>query len=138
MKGSGIDEVKILDFPRIHDARGNLTVIEEEHQVPFEIRRVYWLYDVPAGSERGGHSHIATQECLIALAGSFCVTVTDGEREKRVTLNRPFQGLLIPPGIWRTINDFAAGSVCLVAASDFYREEDYIRDYQDFLSSKKA
>lgn len=128
--------ISIISIPKIEDARGNLSVIENE-VVPFEIKRVYYLYDVPAGAERGGHSHIEQQEFLIALSGSFDVILNDGKEEKKVTLNKPFEGLLIKNGIWRELKNFSSGSVCLVIASDVYKEEDYIRDFEEFKKTFK-
>lgn len=127
--------IKRISIPKIEDPRGNLSVIEKE-VVPFEIKRVYYLYDVPAGAERGGHAHIKLQQFLIALSGSFDVILNDGKTEKTVTLNKPFEGLLINEGIWRELKNFSSGSVCLVVASDVFEEADYIRDFQTFLDSK--
>ena len=126
-------EIKIVNIPKIEDPRGNLSVIEKE-VVPFEIKRVYYLYDVPAGAERGGHSHKEQQEFLIALSGSFDVILNDGKVEKSVTLNKPFEGLLITNGIWRELKNFSSGAVCLVVASDVFSEADYIRDFNEFLA----
>ena len=128
-------EINIINIPKIEDPRGNLSVIEKEI-VPFEIKRVYYLYDVPAGAERGGHSHKEQQEFLVALSGSFEVILNDGKTEKIITLNKPFEGLLINEGIWRELKNFSSGSVCLVVASDVFEEEDYIRDFIDFCNSK--
>lgn len=127
--------IKRISIPKIEDPRGNLSVIEKE-VVPFDIKRVYYLYDVPAGAERGGHAHIQQREFLIALSGSFDVILNDGKTEKTVTLNKPFEGLLINEGIWRELKNFSSGSVCLVVASDVFEEADYIRDFQAFLDSK--
>lgn len=127
--------IQLIHIPKIEDPRGNLSVIEHE-VVPFDIKRVYYLYDVPAGAERGGHAHIQQRECLIALSGSFDVILTDGKTEKTVTLNKPFEGLLINEGIWRELKNFSSGSVCFVVASDVFEEADYIRDFQTFLDSK--
>ncbi|MCF0213898.1 MAG: WxcM-like domain-containing protein [Muribaculaceae bacterium] len=127
---------EIIPFTKHHDPRGNLSVVEAFNPVPYEIRRVYWLYDVPAGSERGGHSHKQQKEVLVAMAGSFNVVLDDGEQQLTVTLNRPDRGLLIGEGMWRVLDNFSAGSVCLVLASDVFDENDYIRDYDDFLASK--
>ena len=127
--------IKRIPIPKIEDPRGNLSVIEKE-VVPFEIKRVYYLYDVPAGAERGGHAHRKLQQFLIALSGSFDVFLNDGKTEKTVTLNKPFEGLLISEGIWRELKNFSSGSVCLVVASDVFEEADYIRDFQAFLDSK--
>lgn len=126
-------EINIINIPKIEDPRGNLSVIEKE-LVPFEIKRVYYLYDVPAGAERGGHSHKKQQEFLVALSGSFEVILNDGREEKKVTLNKPFEGLLITNGIWRELKNFSSGAVCLVVASDVFEEVDYIRDFDDFLA----
>lgn len=126
-------EIDIINIPKIEDPRGNLSVIEKE-VVPFEIKRVYYLYDVPAGAERGGHSHKEQQEFLIALSGSFDVILNDGKVEKSVTLNKPFEGLLITNGIWRELKNFSSGAVCLVVASDVFSEADYIRDFNEFLA----
>ncbi len=127
--------IQLIHIPKIEDPRGNLSVIEHE-VVPFDIKRVYYLYDVPAGAERGGHAHIQQRECLIALSGSFEVILNDGKTEKTITLNKPFEGLLINEGIWRELKNFSSGSVCLVIASDVFEEADYIRDFQAFLNSK--
>jgi dTDP-4-dehydrorhamnose 3,5-epimerase-like enzyme len=126
-----------INIPKIEDVRGNLSVIENGI-LPFEIKRVYYLYDVPAGAERGGHSHIEQNEFLIALSGSFDVILNDGETEATVTLNKPFEGLLIKNGIWRELKNFSSGAVCLVIASDVFKEEDYIRDFNQFLKSKNS
>jgi dTDP-4-dehydrorhamnose 3,5-epimerase-like enzyme len=128
-------EIKIIHIPKIEDPRGNLSVIENG-LIPYEIKRVYYLYDVPSGAERGGHSHKEQQEFLIALSGSFDVVLNDGFIEKTVTLNKPFQGLLITNGIWRELRNFSSGAVCLVVASDFFSEDDYIRKFEDFLATK--
>ena len=130
-----IQNCKILKIPKIEDPRGNLSVIEN-NVIPFSIKRVYYLYDVPAGAERGGHAHKKLQQFLIALSGSFDVILNDGKIEKTVTLNKPFEGLLITNGIWRELKNFSSGSVCLVIASDVFKEEDYIRYFEDFLESK--
>jgi dTDP-4-dehydrorhamnose 3,5-epimerase-like enzyme len=130
-----IDNILLIDIPKIHDTRGNLSVIENDI-VPFEIKRVYYLYDVPSGAERGGHAHKKLQQFLIALSGSFDVVLKDGTQQKIITLNKPNQGLLIPSGIWRELQNFSSGSVCLVIASAVFDEADYIRDFTDFESFK--
>lgn len=121
----------IIRIPKIEDSRGNLSVIEKE-VIPFELKRVYYLYDVPAGEERGGHAHKQQQEFLIALSGSFDVVLKTANKEKTYTLNKPFEGLLITNGIWRELNNFSSGAVCLVIASDVFQEHDYIRDFEEF------
>uniref|UniRef100_UPI0040493D3A sugar 3,4-ketoisomerase n=1 Tax=Flavobacterium sp. TaxID=239 RepID=UPI0040493D3A len=126
---------RIINIPKIEDPRGNLSVIEMD-VIPFPIKRVYYLYDVPSAAERGGHSHIEQQEFLIALSGSFDVILKDGKQEQTITLNRPFEGLLISNGIWRELKNFSSGSVCLVIASDVFKEEDYIRDFDKFFKVK--
>lgn len=134
-----IDKVRFIDIPKITapDGRGNLSVIEKDI-LPYAIRRVYYLYDVPSNSTRGGHAHKELQQCLIALSGSFIVIVDDGEKRKENLLNRPDKGLLIPSGIWRELVEFSAGAVCLSLVSEEYDEEDYIRDYKEFISFKES
>jgi bifunctional acetyl transferase/isomerase len=124
---------KIIELPRITDPRGNLTVAEENRNIPFDIKRVYWLYDVPGGECRGGHAHKQIKEILIAVSGSFHVTLDNGKEKQTFLLNHPYQGLLIDTKTWRTLDDFSSGAVCVVLASDFYDENDYIYDYNDFL-----
>ena len=132
---STIHNCKILSIPKIEDPRGNLSVIEND-VIPFDIKRVYYLYDVPSGAERGGHSHKEQQEFLVALSGSFDVILNDGNLQKTVTLNKPFEGLLITNGIWRELKNFSSGAVCLVIASNVFDEEDYVREFEEFLESK--
>ena len=124
--------ITLLSLPKIEDHRGNLSVIEKE-TIPFEIKRVYYLYDVPSGAERGGHAHKEQQEILIALSGSFDVILNDGKTEKTITLNKPNQGLLIGSGVWRELKNFSSGCVCLVIASDIFDENDYIREFDEFM-----
>ncbi|MFB9108365.1 sugar 3,4-ketoisomerase [Flavobacterium gyeonganense] len=123
--------IQIIAIPKIEERRGNLSVIEND-TVPFDIKRVYYLYDVPSGAERGGHAHKNLQQFLVALSGSFDVVLNDGKEEKIVTLNKPYEGLLINSGIWRELQNFSSGSVCLVVASEVYIEDDYIRDFDQF------
>jgi dTDP-4-dehydrorhamnose 3,5-epimerase-like enzyme len=125
----------VLDITKVHDTRGNLSVIQGD-SLPFEMKRVYYLYDIPSGGRRGGHSHKDCQELLVALSGSFDVILNDGKEQKTVTLNKPNVGLLIPNGIWRELENFSSGAVCLVLASEFFEEEDYIRDFEDYKLSK--
>ena len=124
---------RIIELQKIEDPRGNLTVTEGLKDVPFEIRRVYWVYDVPSGQYRGGHAHKKCLEMLVAMSGSFHVTLDDGHTRETILLNHPYQGLLIETGIWRTLDDFSSGAVCMVLASEPFEEEDYIREYDDFL-----
>ncbi|RTY87189.1 sugar 3,4-ketoisomerase [Flavobacterium sp. RSP15] len=131
-----VENVQVLKIPVIDDVRGNLAYIQRD-VIPFEFKRIYYLFDVPSTAFRGGHSHIQQQEILIALSGSFEVVVDDGVEKKSYLLNKPNVGLLITTGIWRELQNFSSGSVCLVLASDVFKEEDYIRDYDEFLKSKK-
>ena len=128
---------KIIDLPKIIDSRGNLTVTEGENHIPFAIKRTYWVYDVPAGESRGGHAHKECKEFLVAISGSFSVTLDNGKEKKTFLLNHPYQGLFIDVNIWRTLDDFSSGAVCLVLASERFEEEDYIRDYNDYLEYVK-
>jgi dTDP-4-dehydrorhamnose 3,5-epimerase-like enzyme len=125
--------IQIIPIPKIEERRGNLSVIEND-TIPFDIKRVYYLYDVPSGAERGGHAHKNLKQFLIALSGSFDVVLKDGKKEQIVTLNKPYEGLLIHQGIWRELQNFSSGSVCLVVASEVYIEDDYIRDFEEFMS----
>jgi hypothetical protein len=131
-----LTECRIIDLPKINDPRGNLTFIEGGRHVPFEIKRVYYLYDVPGGAERGGHAHRALHQLIIAMSGSFDVILKDGTQQQRFHLNRSYSGLLICPMIWREIDNFSSGSVCMVLASNFYNESDYYRNYDEFLKAK--
>lgn len=123
--------IEIIDIPKITDTRGNLSVIEDG-TIPFPIKRVYYLYDIPSDSFRGGHSHIEQSEFLIAISGSFDVVLYNGLKREAITLNKPNKGLLIKPGIWRELENFSSGSVCLVLASDVFSEDDYIRNIDEF------
>ena len=128
-------DCRMLELPKIHEARGNLTFIEGGHHVPFDIARVYYLYDVPGGAERGGHAHKELHQLIIAMSGSFDVVLDDGHERRRVHLNRSYQGLYICPMIWRELDNFSSGSVCMVLASNRYHESDYYRDYDQFLAA---
>ena len=127
-----LSKCKIIELPKVADQRGNLTFIEENRHIPFEIKRVYYLYDVPGGESRGGHAHKNLQQFIIAASGSFDVILDDGFERKGFHLNRSYYGLYVPPMIWRELDNFSSGSVCLVLASELYDEEDYIRDYETF------
>lgn len=131
-------ECKIIELPRINNERGNLTFIEGSRHVPFDIKRVYYLYDVPGGAERGGHAHKDLRQLIIALSGSFDVVLDDGSEKKRFHLNRSYYGLYVCPMIWRELDNFSSASVCMVLASNLYDEADYYRDYQQFLQALKA
>lgn len=135
---SRIDKCKIIDLPKIHDPRGNLTFIEGTKHIPFDIKRVYFLYDVPGGAERGGHAHKDLHQIIIAIAGSFDVVINDGSNTQRFHLNRSYFGLYVCPMIWRELDNFSSGSVCLVLASDYFSEADYIRDFPQFDSLQKS
>lgn len=131
-----LKKIKILDIPKIEDVRGNLSIIENGF-LPYEIKRVYYLYDIPSDAYRGGHAHKEQQEFLVALSGSFDVILSDTDgRKKTVSLNKPNKGLLIPKMVWRELNDFSSGALCLVIASDIFSEEDYIRDPAQFFKFK--
>ncbi|MCR4915801.1 MAG: FdtA/QdtA family cupin domain-containing protein [Prevotella sp.] len=126
-------DINIIELPRVSDPRGNLTFAEEQQLVPFDIKRAYWVYDVPAGESRGGHAHKRLQQLVIAVNGSFTVTLDNGYERRSVLLNHPWQGLVIDVNTWRTLDDFSSGAVCLVLASEHYDEDDYIYDYDEFL-----
>lgn len=131
----GVADCQVFELPIVHDPQGNLTFIEQKRHVPFEIARVYHLYDVPGGATRGGHAHRDCEELLVAMSGSFEVVLDDGREKKSVRLSRSHLGLYLPPMIWRELIDFSSGSVCMVLASEYYDEADYIRDYGEFLGA---
>jgi len=133
---STIYNCSIIELNKHHHVKGNLTVVENNITVPFEVKRIYYLYDVPGGEVRGGHAHKDLYQLLIAASGSFDVVLDDGNIKRTISLNRPYLGLLIIPGIWRELNNFSSGSVCLVLASEIYIEDDYIRVYDSFLKYK--
>ncbi len=128
---------KMLDLPKISDPRGNLTFIEYPKHIPFEIKRVYYLYDVPGGAERGGHAHKELQQLIVAMSGSFDIVLDDGVNKERIHLNRPYFGLLVNTMVWRELDNFSSGSVCMVLASIPYDESDYYRDYEEFTQVLK-
>lgn len=133
-----IDLCRIIELPKISDPRGNLTFVESSNQIPFDIQRVYYLYDVPGGSERGGHAHKELHQLIIAMSGSFDVVLDDGKEKKRVHLSRSYYGLYVCPMIWRELDNFSSGSVCMVLASNKYDEADYYRDYSEFMRARWA
>ena len=132
-----IKDCRLIELPRIHEARGNLTFIEGGNHVPFEIKRVYYLYDVPGGAERGEHAHKNLHQFIVAMSGSFDVTLDDGYEKTRFHLNRSYFGLYVCPMMWRGLDNFSSGSVCMVLASEYYNEDDYIRNYNDFIEAAK-
>ena len=131
----GVDQCRVVELPKISDPRGNLTFIEGRRHVPFDFQRMYYLYDVPGGAERGGHAHKALHQLIIAMSGSFDVLLDDGRNKKQFHLNRSYYGLYVCPLIWRELNNFSSGSVCVVLASNTYDEADYYRDYGEFLQA---
>ena len=133
----GLDDSQIIELPKIGDPRGNLTFIEAKKHIPFEIKRVYYLYDVPGGAKRAGHGHKNLQQLMIAMSGSFDVQLDDGHAKKTYHLNRSYYGLYIPTMIWRDIDNFSSGSVCMVLASEHFEESDYYRDYDEFLRAAR-
>ena len=137
-KDLALKDCRLIDLPRINDARGNLTFIESQRHVPFEIKRVYYLYDVPGGAERAGHAHKTLHQFLIAMSGSFDVRVEDGNNDAKFHLNRSYYGLYIPPKVWREIDNFSSGSVCMALASDYFDEDDYYRDHDEFVRAVGA
>jgi len=131
-----IDKCGLIDLPKIYDPRGNLTFIEGGNQIPFEIQRVYYLYDVPGGAERGGHAHKELHQLIISMSGSFDVLLDDGKEKRRFNLNRSYTGLYVCPMMWRELDNFSSGSVCMVLASNRYDESDYYRDYAEFMRAR--
>lgn len=132
-----INDVKIIELPKFTDPRGNLSFVEQLNHIPFEIKRTYWIYDVPGGENRGGHAFKQNEEFIVALSGAFDVIVDDGRNNKTITLNRSYYGLYVPTGIWRVIENFSTNSLALEFGSIHYDQDDYIRDYTDYLNMKK-
>lgn len=133
-----VHDCKLLELPVVHNPQGNLTFVEGQRHVPFQIERVYYMYDVPGGATRGGHAHRALEQVIIAMSGSFEVVLDDGVDRKNVTLNRSYVGLYLPPMIWRELVNFSSGSVCMALASAYYEEADYYRDYDQFRSAAES
>jgi len=132
---ASVDNCRLIDLPKIHDPRGNLTFIESNDQIPFGIERVYYIYDVPGGSERGGHAHRNLHQFIVAMSGSFDVVLDDGRAQKRIHLNRSYYGLYVCPMMWRYLDNFSSGAVCMVLASAHFNEKDYIRDHGEFMAA---
>lgn len=128
-----VDQCRIVELPKITDPRGNLSFIEGGHHIPFDIKRVYYLYDVPGGADRGSHAHKSLHQFIVAMSGSFDVVLDDGREKRRFHLNRSYYGLYVCPMMWRDLDNFSSGAVCMVLASNYYEEDDYLRDYQEFL-----
>jgi hypothetical protein len=135
---SSVYDCSVLPLSKIHNRAGNITVIEGKNSVPFPIKRIYYLYDIPSGETRGGHGHKELYQLIVAASGSFDVVLDDSRNKRIVTLNRPDYGLMIVPGIWRELLEFSSGAICLVMASEIYTELDYIREYKDFIAYKNA
>ena len=135
MTSNSVDQCIIVELPKIKDPRGNLTIIESSKNIPFDIKRVFYIYDVPTGESRGAHAHKTLQQFIVCLSGSFDVKVDDGNQKKTIHLNRPWQGVYIPPMIWAAETNFDPGSVCLLVVSDFYDESDYYRNYDEFIEA---
>ncbi len=138
IRNYSVFDCSIIHFPKIHNRAGNLTPVQNGIELPFDIKRVYYLYDVPGGESRGAHAHKSLEQVIIAASGSFDVTIDDGKNRKTFNLNRPYFGLHLYPGMWRDISNFSSGAICLVLASEKYSAEDYIRDYDLFLEVKKG
>jgi hypothetical protein len=136
MRQTTVFDCTLLELPINHSEKGNITAVNNGIEVPFDIKRVYYLYDVPGGEARGGHAHRDLQQLIVAASGSFDLTIDDGKVKRTFQLNRPYQGVLIPAGLWRELNNFSSGSICLVLASIPYSESDYIRNYEAFLNYK--
>lgn len=133
MNKYSVYDCSIIQLHRHHRTQGNITVVENGDTVPFDVKRIYYLYDIPGGESRGAHAHKELEQLIVAASGSFRVTLDDGKVKRSFILNRPYQGLYVKPGIWRDLDDFSSGSVCMVLASEVYQKEDYIRDYKEFI-----
>jgi dTDP-4-dehydrorhamnose 3,5-epimerase-like enzyme len=136
-KYSTVFDCTLVTFDKNHEVKGNLTAVNNREQIPFDVKRIYYLYDVPSGLSRGGHAHKDLQQLVVALSGSFDITLDDGKAKRKFQLSRPNMGLLIPSGLWRELNNFSSGLICLVMASKLYEESDYIRYYSEYIEYKK-
>lgn len=137
MKTSTVYDCTTVELGAINSDRGSLTVVENDRSIPFSVKRIYYLYDIPTGSSRGGHAHKELHQLILAASGSFDLLIDDGQIKRTISLNRPHRGVLLVPGIWRELENFSAGAVCLVLASDPYTEDDYIRNYDEFVEAKR-
>lgn len=137
IKENTVDDCSLVELPKITNPAGNITPLTGLEDIPFEIKRIYYLYDIPGGESRGGHGHRELEQYVVAASGSFDVVLNDGKEKRTVTLNRPYQALHVVPGLWRELTNFSSGSVCLVVASEIYKESDYIRKFDEFLTLKK-
>lgn len=133
LSNNTVFDCNIIDVSKVHNDAGNITVVENGNNIPFDVKRVYYLYDMPGGEARGGHAHYMLEQFVVAASGSFDVILDDGKNRKRVTLNRPNLALHVVPGLWRELDNFSSGSICMVLASHVFDEKDYLRDYKDFL-----
>lgn len=136
-KERSVFDCTLITFDKNHQIKGNLTVVTNSNQIPFDVKRIYYLYDVPGGLNRGGHAHLELQQLVVALSGSFDITLDDGNAKRTFQLSRPNMGLLVPSGLWRELNNFSSGSICIVLASELYSEKDYLRDYNEFIKYKR-
>lgn len=137
-KDSRIEDCRMVSFSKNHEIKGNITAINSGEEIPFSIKRVYYLYDIPGGESRGGHAHLDLSQLIVAGSGSFDLVLDDGFESKTIRLSQPYEGVILPPGIWRELTSFSSGAICLVLASEVYLEEDYLRNYEDFKSRKHA
>jgi hypothetical protein len=137
MKPSSVYDCTIVDLPQVHSEAGNITAIENNKNIPFEVKRIYYLYDIPGGENRGAHGHKELQQFIIAASGSFDVTIDDGQNKRTFSLNHPNRALQLVPGMWRELSNFSSGAICLVLASEKYDEKDYILEYSEFLKFKR-
>jgi hypothetical protein len=137
MKNANVYNCQVLELGKVHNRAGNITIVEGDQNIPFQVKRIYYLYDIPGGESRGGHAHKELYQLIVAASGSFEVLLDDGKNKKIVRLNRPNYGLMVVPGIWRELFEFSSGAICMVLASEKYNEADYIRDYNSFLQIKQ-
>jgi len=137
LNAATVFDCNIIHLPRIHDRAGNITPVENQLHIPFDVKRIYYLYDIPGGESRAAHGHKELEQFMVAASGSFDITIDDGKNKKTIQLNRPYLGLHIKPGIWRDISNFSSGAICLVLASTIYTEDDYLRDYSQFVAFRE-